>query len=274
MKIIIDHRERNSNIIEMIKKTEIDIEIKTLPVGDYIVSNRIGIERKTISDFESSLISGRLFDQIQRLNKAYEFPIVLLEGNVEEFKLNIKQIGRINSKKTEKIKNYLEHVPDAFQKLVNNKGYSFNIYEGGFTNLSELVFLKGKKVPLINAKWDNMNGITTKKGVYINPNKIKSRTSVNVPLHETGHAIDFTLGKLWGFPKGKISNSKEYKKVFEECKESIGEGKRQKKLKEELFAEGFARHYDGWNSRYAQKDKCPGHYDFFNQLEEKIVFGR
>ncbi len=92
MKIIIDHRERNSSIIEQIKKTEIDIEIKTLPVGDYIVSNRIGIERKTISDFESSLISGRLFDQIQRLNEAYEFPIVLIEGNVEEFKLNIKQI--------------------------------------------------------------------------------------------------------------------------------------------------------------------------------------
>ncbi|MEM3875675.1 MAG: ERCC4 domain-containing protein, partial [Candidatus Micrarchaeaceae archaeon] len=92
MKIIIDQRERNSDIINCLEKTGIDIERKTLPVGDYVVSNRICIERKTISDFESSLINGRLFDQIERLKQAYEFPIVLIEGNIEEFRLGLKQI--------------------------------------------------------------------------------------------------------------------------------------------------------------------------------------
>lgn len=92
MKIIIDQRERNPDIINCLEKTGIDIERKTLPVGDYVVSNRICIERKTISDFESSLINGRLFDQIERLKQAYEFPIVLIEGNIEEFRLGLKQI--------------------------------------------------------------------------------------------------------------------------------------------------------------------------------------
>ena len=102
MKIIIDKRERNSNVIDGLKKKGFEIEIKTLPVGDYILSNRVCIERKTISDFESSLISGRLFDQIKRAKEAYEFPIVLIEGTADEFRLNLKSIiGAIVSIYTE-----------------------------------------------------------------------------------------------------------------------------------------------------------------------------
>ncbi len=92
MKIIIDQRERNSDLLSGLQDNGIKIERKTLPVGDYILSDRICIERKTIYDFESSIINGRLFEQIDKLKKTYEFPIILIEGNVSDFRINLNAI--------------------------------------------------------------------------------------------------------------------------------------------------------------------------------------
>lgn len=86
-KIIIDNRERNEELIESIRAHGIDIEIKSVHVGDYVISDRVCIERKTISDFESSIINGRLFDQIKRLKEHYELPILILEGDSDYFRL-------------------------------------------------------------------------------------------------------------------------------------------------------------------------------------------
>ncbi|MGC8687824.1 MAG: ERCC4 domain-containing protein [Candidatus Micrarchaeia archaeon] len=87
IKLIIDNRERNINILKILEQTEASIEFQNLPVGDYILSDRICIERKTIRDFETSIIDGRLFDQINRIKDYYESPILLIEGE-EEYKLN------------------------------------------------------------------------------------------------------------------------------------------------------------------------------------------
>ena len=62
-RIVIDDRERKSGIPELIKKIGINVEIKTLQVGDYIVSPETVVERKSIQDFMSSIFDGRLFDQ-------------------------------------------------------------------------------------------------------------------------------------------------------------------------------------------------------------------
>ncbi len=83
-RIIIDDRERKSGIPELIKKIGINVEIKTLSIGDYIVSPETVVERKSIQDFMSSIFDGRLFDQCNRLKQNFEFPIILLEGNVDE----------------------------------------------------------------------------------------------------------------------------------------------------------------------------------------------
>ena len=58
--------------------------MKTLPVGDYIVAPETIVERKTIRDMMSSIFDGRLFDQCQRLKEHYQFPILLIEGDVDE----------------------------------------------------------------------------------------------------------------------------------------------------------------------------------------------
>ena len=81
-RIVIDDRERKSGIPELIKKIGINVEIKTLQVGDYIVSPETVVERKSIQD--SSIFDGRLFDQCNRLKENFQFPIIILEGNVDE----------------------------------------------------------------------------------------------------------------------------------------------------------------------------------------------
>jgi len=84
LRIIVDDRERKSGIPELIKKIGINVEIKTLLVGDYIVAPETVVERKSIQDFMSSIFDGRLFNQCNRLRENFQFPVILLEGNVDE----------------------------------------------------------------------------------------------------------------------------------------------------------------------------------------------
>lgn len=84
LRIVVDERERKSGIPELLKTVGIRIEMKTLPVGDYIVAPETVIERKSIKDLVSSVFDGRLFDQCNRLKEHFEFPIILMEGNVDE----------------------------------------------------------------------------------------------------------------------------------------------------------------------------------------------
>ena len=84
LRIIIDERERKSGIPKLLQKIGINVEVKRLPLGDYIVSHETVVERKSVSDFISSIFDGRLFDQCNRLKEHFQFPIILLEGNVDE----------------------------------------------------------------------------------------------------------------------------------------------------------------------------------------------
>ena len=84
LRIVVDEREKKSGIPDLLKGTGINLEIKTLPVGDYIVAPETVVERKTISDLVSSIFDGRLFDQCNRLKEHYQFPILLIEGDIDE----------------------------------------------------------------------------------------------------------------------------------------------------------------------------------------------
>ena len=84
LRIVVDEREKKSGIPDLLKGIGISLEIKMLPVGDYIVAPDTVVERKTISDLVSSIFDGRLFDQCNRLKKHYQFPILLIEGDIDE----------------------------------------------------------------------------------------------------------------------------------------------------------------------------------------------
>ncbi len=62
--IIVDSRELGSPTTRELSKHEILITQETLSIGDFIISDRTAIERKTAEDFVASIIDGRLFEQI------------------------------------------------------------------------------------------------------------------------------------------------------------------------------------------------------------------
>lgn len=84
MRIVVDERERKSRIPDLLKKIGMNVEIMTLAVGDYIVAPETVVERKSVGDFMSSILDGRLFDQCERLKKHFAAPVILLEGNIDE----------------------------------------------------------------------------------------------------------------------------------------------------------------------------------------------
>ena len=81
MKITADYRERPSGIIELLIRAGIDVAVQKISYGDYIINNRITIERKTASDFVVSIIDGRLFKQAAVLKTNTKLPLLLIEGN-------------------------------------------------------------------------------------------------------------------------------------------------------------------------------------------------
>ena len=84
LRIIVDERERKSGIPDLLKSVGLNIEMKTLLIGDYIVAPETVVERKSIRDLMASIFDGRLFDQCSRLKEHFEHPIVLVEGNIDE----------------------------------------------------------------------------------------------------------------------------------------------------------------------------------------------
>lgn len=84
LRIIIDERERKSGIPDLLKSIGLKTEVKVLPIGDYIVAPETVVERKSIHDLMSSIFDGRLFDQCTRLKEYFQFPVILMEGNVDD----------------------------------------------------------------------------------------------------------------------------------------------------------------------------------------------
>ena len=81
-KIIVDYREKNCLIPYELMDMGIDVEYRELKVGDYVAGDVV-IERKTISDFISSMLNKRIFGQIEDL-KQFENKLLIIEGMEEK----------------------------------------------------------------------------------------------------------------------------------------------------------------------------------------------
>ena len=84
LRIVVDKREKNSGIPELLKQSGVFVDFATLKVGDYIVFNNVAIERKTIPDLLSSFYDGRLFIQCSQLVKHFSSPLLIVEGSIME----------------------------------------------------------------------------------------------------------------------------------------------------------------------------------------------
>ena len=80
VRITVDHREYRSTVVRSLLKKGVIVQAEQLPVADYIVSSRIGIERKQVDDFLNSLMKGTLFSQLKKLRDAYARPFLIIEG--------------------------------------------------------------------------------------------------------------------------------------------------------------------------------------------------
>jgi len=78
--IVVDTRELSSEVARELSRLDFRLDTKQLDVGDYILSERVAVERKEVSDFLQSILDGRLFQQVMSLRRAYMRPIVVIEG--------------------------------------------------------------------------------------------------------------------------------------------------------------------------------------------------
>ncbi|MCU0580085.1 MAG: helix-hairpin-helix domain-containing protein [Desulfobacterota bacterium] len=81
MKIQADHRERDHDLLSLLREIDPEMEIAALPYGDYLINGEITVERKTAGDFLISIMDGRLFRQLSRLKKHCRRPLLLIEGD-------------------------------------------------------------------------------------------------------------------------------------------------------------------------------------------------
>lgn len=80
LKVIADHREEASGVIGELKELGAEVETCQLKVGDFILSDRVGVERKSVEDFLQSIVDKRLMQQAKILRETFERPVLIIEG--------------------------------------------------------------------------------------------------------------------------------------------------------------------------------------------------
>ena len=78
--IYADSREGSSRVLRELEHLNVDIKVKSLAVADYQLSEDVAIERKTNSDFVSSIMDKRLHKQAKELVDNFKKPLMIIEG--------------------------------------------------------------------------------------------------------------------------------------------------------------------------------------------------
>jgi Fanconi anemia group M protein len=82
VRMTVDRRERGTKPFEQLRNASwVELHEEQLKAGDYIVRNRLLIERKSATDLIQSIITNRLFQQCRRLRTADQPCFLLIEGN-------------------------------------------------------------------------------------------------------------------------------------------------------------------------------------------------
>jgi ERCC4-type nuclease len=77
----VDFSEQKSALLDLARASgEFDVQMARLRAGDYRIDERVLVERKTYSDFATSLADGRLFPQAAVLAQSPHRSVILLEG--------------------------------------------------------------------------------------------------------------------------------------------------------------------------------------------------
>lgn len=90
--ILADMREKYSGVVSALYDEGALIELKALPIGDFLCSSRAAVEVKRASDFVNSIIDGRLLQQLKELKENFERPVIIIEGSEEQDLYSIRNV--------------------------------------------------------------------------------------------------------------------------------------------------------------------------------------
>jgi DNA excision repair protein ERCC-4 len=160
-RIVVDERERRSGIPDLLRQAGALIDFAQLKVGDYVVSPKTAIERKTIQDLLNSIYDGRLFVQCSQLNEHYAKPVLIVEGNIVDL-MDIPEeqeedIGELRNLKEEKLASEDEEVGEEsvqqneevqrHRDAIQDKDVNDNNFDSKTTDQYRKAFFE--KIPLI-----------------------------------------------------------------------------------------------------------------------------
>jgi ERCC4-type nuclease len=93
IRIFVDYRERNKQLIDILRNNKtISLETRKLEAGDFLIEDRLLIERKTLKDFIESIKDGRIFRQAGRLSNSGKINLIICEGISRDIEnINIKR---------------------------------------------------------------------------------------------------------------------------------------------------------------------------------------
>lgn len=83
VEIYVDTREMRSPAIKALQDMKASLRFMALEAGDYLLSDRVCVERKTVDDFLGTLFDREkgLFEQVIALKREYIRPILIIEGD-------------------------------------------------------------------------------------------------------------------------------------------------------------------------------------------------
>lgn len=78
-----DMRETRSGVTQLLQKSAlVRVEFEELPIGDFILSDEVCVERKEATDFVNSVMDRRIFGQVASMKASFLRPVVIIEGDV------------------------------------------------------------------------------------------------------------------------------------------------------------------------------------------------
>lgn len=181
IEIIVDSREKKKQQ-NLLRNQGLEFTVKALPCGDYAAlcdDGKVTIERKAISDFLQSLLSGRLEDQLKRLANE-PVPILLVTGSFKEVQKFYKK-----SKITE------EHVHGALASAVVRFGLRSVIWiQDGYADSHDDGLIIATKIlkKIAEGKLDQIKDRRIKRTE--NPQREVVKLLLNVPTDVAQNLLD------------------------------------------------------------------------------------
>lgn len=200
MKVLIDNREQNRIKSAQLYYNQqgIETEIRELEIGDYIftdMKHAVCFEFKTISDFISSIQSGRVFNQSINMAEEYDHRFVIIQGDEHS---RAKALAMSRNYQKVSVYQYINAISSLNRYVTVIESYSPYIDEAYYRMLSQAKkilqdkpivkkFNKKEKCPALNFLCHDIYGINYKRAKLITD---------TYNLHSLNDLMTLTIDKL------------------------------------------------------------------------------